>query len=462
MLNLAAQEVAVGIHRTFLPLSYEQFCSSYAGAKRTRYEAAQRSLLSSPIQPIDAWLQSFVKSEKNNHEAKLDGAPRLIQPRTARYNLAVGVFIKPIEHVLYSHIDELLEGILGEPTIMKSRNLRQRAMILEKKWNDFNKPVGIPLDASRFDQHVSIPLLEIEHSLYLKFFSGSDRNRLGWLLNMQLVNEGFAGELRYRVSGCRMSGDMNTALGNCVLMCLMCKCYRTFTGLKMKFMNDGDDCVLICEAEHEQRVRDTCHEFFWGFGMDMSIGTTAHCLEEVEFCQAQPVWLDEAGGYMMIRNVNQCLAKDAGGVVNFQTLKSALRTLHSIGVCGGVLSRGVPVLQVFYRKLRALSKRGVNLTVDSSISASGLLLHARQIARAEFSSALSNLPENMLNKEISSQTRVSFWKAFDITPTDQVLLENRLEEWTLDCTRIYDVGPSHEYEGSRLTRVNWENIPQLL
>jgi hypothetical protein len=403
-----------------------------------------------------------VKSEKNNHETKCDGAPRLIQPRGARYNLEVGKFIRPIEWHLYRSIDALLEGETGEPSIMKGRNLRERARILQSKWHRYSNPVAIGVDASRFDQHVSAGLLAIEHELYLRCYTGDERERLRWLLSLQLVNKGFAGDLRYSVSGCRMSGDMNTALGNCVLMSLMCYAYRLHTGIRMSIMNDGDDCLLIAEAEHEHMIRNGCHAFFTEFGMNVTLENTARVIEHVEFCQARPVWSSVHDGYIFTRDPWKCLSADASGVVNFQTLPSALKTLHSIGVCGGVLSRGLPVMQTFYRKLRGLSKTGVDLLNDSSISASGLLRHARELQRADHMHALSHLQESELVSSITLVDRVSFWRAFDITPTDQVLLERRLDGWTLDTKEIYDVGPSHVYVGRQLTRVNWENIPQAI
>lgn len=461
-LENAALLAAGLIHRRFIPMSSSQFVSCYKGGKRTRYENASRSIMSRPIGPKDAWMQSFVKSEKNNHENKCDGAPRLIQPRNARYNLEVGKFIKPIEHYLYRIIDTLLEGPNGYPSIMKGRNLIERADILQRKWDQFAKPVAISIDASRFDQHVSRGLLEVEHELYLRCFAGSDYRYLAELLEMQLVNQGFAGNLRYSVSGCRMSGDMNTALGNCVLMCLMCFCFKEHLGIQMSIMNDGDDCLLIMEQENECLVRERCHDFFWGFGMDMGMEPPAHCLEDIEFCQARPVYSGVHGKHIFCRDVWKCLSADAGGVVNFQTLPSALKTLHSIGVCGGVLSRGMPVTQVFYRKLRAVSTKGVSLTNESSISHSGLLLHAKQVAKADFSRALTNLHESELAAPITLRTRVSFWRAFGVTPTDQALIEGRLEEWQLDTKEIYDRGPSHVYVGRQLTRVNWENIPQRI
>lgn len=163
-----------------------------------------------------------------------------------------------------------------------------------------------------------------------------------------------------------------------------------------------------------------------------------------------------------MRDVWKCLSADAGGVVNFQTLPGALRTLHSIGVCGGVCARGMPVLQTFYGKLRSVSRKGVSLATDSSISNSGLLRHARDLAKADFSRALSNLHESELVAPIHMTTRVSFWRAFNITPTEQVLLEERLRGWQLATKEIYDRGPSHVYVGRQLTRVNWENIPHVI
>lgn len=48
-----------------------------------------------------------------------------------------------------------------------------------------------------------------------------------------------------------MSGDMNTALGNCMLMCCLIISYLESKNIKYDFINNGDDAVLFLERKHE-------------------------------------------------------------------------------------------------------------------------------------------------------------------------------------------------------------------
>jgi hypothetical protein len=147
-------------------------------------------------------MQTFVKAEKLNVSAKSDPDPRVIQPRSSRYCYAVGLYIKAVEHMLYKAIDSLF----GARTVMKGLNADQRGAAFHEAWNRFKDPVAVGLDASRFDQHVSTALLQLEHSIYLACFDNDEE--LERLLNMQLVNRGFVrcaeGSIRYvvRVPAC--------------------------------------------------------------------------------------------------------------------------------------------------------------------------------------------------------------------------------------------------------------------
>ncbi len=74
--------------------------SLYHGRKQMVYQRAYESLLSKPITHKDSYVSTFVKAEKVNFTAKGDPAPRVIQPRSPRYNLEVGRYLKLFEKEL--------------------------------------------------------------------------------------------------------------------------------------------------------------------------------------------------------------------------------------------------------------------------------------------------------------------------------------------------------------------------
>jgi len=126
--------------------SHEQFLACYDDVrKRKRYEDAIRSLEGSPITASDAHITTFVKAEKVNFSAKKDPAPRIISPRDPRYNVELGLFIKPIEGVLYRLLDEMCGG----KTVMKGLNSVEVGQAVWEAWSEFEDPVAVPADAMR-------------------------------------------------------------------------------------------------------------------------------------------------------------------------------------------------------------------------------------------------------------------------------------------------------------------------
>jgi len=67
-------------------LTQREVVECYTGAKRKLYENANRSLMRTPIHRRDAYLRPFTKFEKQS----LSKAPRIINPRSPRYNIMLG------------------------------------------------------------------------------------------------------------------------------------------------------------------------------------------------------------------------------------------------------------------------------------------------------------------------------------------------------------------------------------
>jgi hypothetical protein len=189
----AARRALLKHTRVVKPLTTDQFISAYTGRKRLAYEKARDSLAMKPLELKDSFVSSFVKAEKLCITPKDDKSmededkyPRIIQPRSTRYNLSLGVYTKACEHVIYGAIDEMWGG----PTVMKGLNADERGQAIYESWKRFKCPVAVGLDAHRFDQHVSQAALRFEHSLYRALFGIHDKC-LAWMLQMQLNTRGF-------------------------------------------------------------------------------------------------------------------------------------------------------------------------------------------------------------------------------------------------------------------------------
>lgn len=389
------------------PMSREQFVASRPAEKRKVYIAGLQSLYCQPVSRRDARVDgAFVKCEKINVSKKGDPAPRIIQPRTVRYNIEVGRYLAPVEHAIYMALDKMWGG----ETVMKGYNADQIGQHIQGAWSQFDDPVALGLDASRFDQHVSVEALQFEHGIYNGIF-GSDE--LAELLTWQLRNEGVAraddGTFVYVKDGSRMSGDMNTALGNIILMVLMVLRFVQQRGVRARLINNGDDCTLIFERADLGRVLDDLHGWFLNYGFNIVQEPVAYRIEEIEFCQMHPVWV--AGQYRMVRNLGPTLSKDTLAI-RARTDKELRQWMWCVGKCGLAMAAGVPIQQAYYEVYVRSGEKGGRL--NRLEGRSGLTWFSAGMTAARL--------------DVSPETRVSFWKAFGVDPHTQETWENELEQ----------------------------------
>lgn len=385
-------------------LQLNEFPLLYKGRKRTVYERAVSSLLEVPVARKDSYLSTFVKAEKLNLTLKSNPAPRVIQPRNPRYNACVGVYLKPIEHSLYRCIDDIYDG--NGPTVMKGLNCDDRGKSLFSKWSTFRNPVAIGLDASRFDQHCSKQALQWEHSIYLSLYRNEPE--LARLLNWQLINRGFGrcndGSIFYVAHGSRMSGDMNTALGNVLLMCGMMYAYLSTKEIHYEFANDGDDCVLMVEEEDEHRLEDLV-EWFLDMGFTMKRDESVKIFEQIQFCQSFPV--TDGIHYRMLRDPRATLSKDLVTFLPCEREEQWLSARRAIAECGLSLAGDMPVVGEFYR---ALGRGTDSVRPNWGNSLPGMWYLA--------------LGSDHAVGEPTEESRYSFWQAFGTTPAEQIAIEH--------------------------------------
>lgn len=402
----------VGTHSCISP---GQFLDFYTGRRRTIYEGAVKSLEGLSVQRRDAYLKTFVKAEKINTTKKPDPAPRVIQPRNVRYNVEVGRYLRRFEHYLYRGIDEIWNG----PTIIKGYTVEQIGKIARDAWDSFTSPVAIGFDMKRFDQHVSSDALKWEHSVYLDAFCHD--SYLAELLEWQLVNKGVGyasdGMIKYKVDGCRMSGDMNTAMGNCLIACAITHDFFRSRGIRARLMNNGDDCVVICEKECAAVVKADMVRHWRQFGFQCELECDAEIFEQIEFCQMRPVYDGEK--YVMVRNPLVSLSKDSYSVGPWNGINHARKWVNAVGLCGISLTGGIPVVQSYYNMM---------IRNTQSVNSSGIL---RDVSFASGFRELARLG-NRKSGAISEDARFSFYLAFGITPDLQRAMESDYDAHTIE------------------------------
>jgi hypothetical protein len=397
-------------HGKVSPVSDQEFLDCYGGAKRACYEAAVESLEDTPLETRDCRVKVFTKDEYR----KPGGAPRAIQPRSPRYNVKLGRYIKNLEHTIFNAIDEIFDPSGDHKTVAKGMNMNKRGAEIAHMWGQYEDPVAVGLDASRFDQHINLSLLGIEHSIYHMWSTGKGEGlpNLETLLKHQRLNrgkyKGVDGIIKYVVEGCRMSGDMNTSLGNVIIMC--CLMYSFFESKKLlgkiSLLNDGDDCVIIMDRRNLDKFRDGLEEWFLEMGITMCYDGVYNTLEDIEFCQSHPVF-DEEVGYRLVPRPTKRLYSDLISTKPLGSKKVYRKWLGAVAGCGLAMSTGLPIFSNFYQ--------WVGKGATPYIPAYGDVYYK---FRQELVSGMDFRVRSPSNRE-----RISFYHAFNITPSEQMLVE---------------------------------------
>jgi hypothetical protein len=361
----------------------------------------------------DTRISAFVKPEKFDPGAKVNPDPRMIQARNARFNVVIGCFLKPIEHELYR-----LEAKNDTRSIAKGLNSRQRANLLVDKFSRFLEPVCFSIDGSRWDKHVSREILKVSHDIYRRICPDPV---FSWCLDRMLDNKCFtANRVKYRVSGGRMSGDMDTACGNCYLMCLMVDTCMHQLGIRhYDLMDDGDDCLIIVEESDSNNLRDNIARVFLTYGQDVKLENEARTPSDVVFCQSKLVQIGSE--YTMVRNWVKVLSQSTAGVRHWGDPRLVGGMLNAVGLCELALSRGVPILQEY---ALACIRNG-----------DGTVPRAFEDDEQVFRRASLEVPnvwnQKVVGVPIAASSRESFADAWGIPPGQQMEIEAILRQWTI-------------------------------
>lgn len=279
--------------RTVVRYPYSALPKYYTGGKRLIYERAVEYLNHHSIQKKHANIRMFVKPDKHPLCKVMDKVPRAIQYRDPVFNTMLMSYLRPIEHDLYSTLNED-----GTRSFAKGRSPQQRAQDILDIYGQYKTCLMIAADHSKFDSCVRVEHLRRIHRFYKKFHDGCPV--LNWLLEQQINNKGMSRFWRYKVRGTRMSGDFDTALGNSLINYVVLKGWLASHGVSGHVYIDGDDSVVFIEAGDLAKLRFDCEA--WGFETTFSVHED---LYDVEFCQTRLIRSDPPN---MVRDPRKVLA----------------------------------------------------------------------------------------------------------------------------------------------------------
>lgn len=429
-----------------VPWDLERTTESFRGPRKRRYQLARESLNQKGLNRRDAKISSFVKAEKFDPAVKINPDPRMIQARDPRYNLMIAQFLRPVEHFIYN-----LVGPSGGRMVAKGMNQEQRAATIIENFNAFKNPVCFSLDCSRFDKHVSFPILSLEHLFYRMVLP--NHPILNRLLDWQTINKcRTAGGVKYTVYGGRMSGDINTALGNCLLAILMVlSAMKILRIIKFRIYNDGDDVLVWVEWEHLALIKEQLAKTFLEFGQELKIENIARKFSDVVFCQSRVVF--NGIKHVMVRDWRKVLSHACCGTRHWNDPNMVRPMFGLVGRCELALGAGLPILQEFALALQRHSRGAVAKLVNAEAG-----VHLR--LKAEVGDAVDQFIESARARPVSHEARVSFRAAFGVELWEQEAIEAELRSWTVDNLQSTTVPPERDHTWLNYSGIHsW--IPKL-
>lgn len=238
-----------------------------------------------------------------------------------------------------------------------------------------------------------------------------------------------------------MSGDMNTASGNCLLTIMMVMACMEQLGMhKWDALDDGDDCLVIMEAHRLSYFMKRCAEIFLSFGHEMKVENIAYHINDVEWCQCKPIeYLP--GKWKFSRKFDKVISTTMTGVKHWnQSLQQRRAYVNTLGHCELILSLGVPVLQEY--AIALMRNAGTDQMIAIEENDSVTYRTFRELRHFKLSEITKIEP-----KPITMEARASFERAFGLPVELQVTYENLLRSWSFDLANTYSFGQEWTQDG---------------
>lgn len=387
---------------------------SYTGVLRRRYLEAEMSLMvDGPLRSSDSKLKAFLKAEKRPPDSL--AKPRMIFPRSPRYNLMLASWLKPFEHWLWGNLkSRAISGTGNSRVCAKGLNQQQRANLIARKMREIPNCVVFEVDARAFEAHVDVWQLLQEHSVYESAYpSDGDLKKI---LNRQLLNFGVTQcGLGFSREGGRASGDFNTGMGNTLVMLAVVMGTMSQIGVRQwDTLVDGDNALIfIGEQDRFRVVAEFAQIALQISGHEMVLERPTSVIEEVRFGQSAP--LLRKSGWTMVRDWRKVVSHMTSSHHHLRDPGFAWEFLRGIAACESFLANGVPILWAFTRCL---------LTRTEHV---GLFrrhfLRDYQVLGVDVEGVLPRMAD-----EPDLVARMSFERAFGVTPDQQRNIESLLLE----------------------------------
>jgi hypothetical protein len=421
-----------------------EYCNKhYGGAKRAGILKGLESIQSEDLNKQDFGITAFVKMEF----LKPTKYPRIIQyrgdTRNARVMASMGLPMKEMEHKIYN-VERMCNPMAKHQEVAKTMAPQQRADHIVKIIEELREGVVYMLDCSYFDAHISEYHLRGELCFYQNSMKqmgcSSDKyNKFTEAFRWQIYNKCRAtckdGRVYYNVTGNRMSGSWETSIGNIINALAMLRAIMdelTIPFSSWRVFDDGDDMLLFVTYEYANKVTDSIELLFSDLGQDVKVDGIVDFknVEQIEFCQNR--LLRTENGVTMSRDPTRVLTRFLRPLKNFSSKIELLRYLKANAYANYFLYPQVPIIsRFFYEVFHACKVFGWERTL--------LDLERRSYRMLKTNKIKIELPS------IEVITRLSYEKAYNISPLSQINVEEEMSDLREIILRAnYDQGQSCE------------------
>lgn len=311
------------------------------------YGQAFLSLDKTPLGREDTDIALFLKAEKWVVEpGDLLKPARAIQYRGPRYNIELGRYLLPLEETLWSCLNTGGVRVRDNVWLYSSKGLTPdaRAGQVATLWSRYPGGRALCLDHSRFDAHLSQEVLRMEHEIYLGLLKPC--RLLRWLLAAQCKTRGRTKHGRkYRGVGGRMSGDVNTALGNTIVSALVLLA-ATHDFSELSILVEGDDGVVFGPGSALERLEGILGGRVLPYGFELKI-SSARTLGGIDYCSGRVIVGSHGKEPMWVRAWPKPMATDPWTAQPVFGQKAMRAKAYTMAVSAWVQYEGLPVYQAW-------------------------------------------------------------------------------------------------------------------
>lgn len=285
--------------------------------------------------PVRSSVKPFTKIEKMT--TKKYKPPRLIQARDLTFNIEYGKYIKPIEeHLFKRHRARKHFGKGNYDEIAK------RIKKFTKHYTHYTE-----LDHDSFDAHITTQLLALTHKFYQSCYNhNSELRNLSkkTLYNRCKTRQGD----KWKCKGTRMSGDVDTSLGNSLINYAILMELLHQLNIKGDAIVNGDDSIIFTnepiDIERAQQILRTMN-------MESKMKPTVTNIHKVDFCQTRLVYRSDGTPTMMM---DPTRVYSKFGMTPLQLKPNQYRQyLYELALCLGLTHSNTPMGAYWLRLINA-------------------------------------------------------------------------------------------------------------